>query len=200
MLVRDAGVLPCRRRPFGFPVSRSAGCERNSIVLKILGISTSPRPKGNSDLLLRQALSGAEQAGAQVEYVRLCDYKIEGCRECYACSATGRCQVRDDYQPILDKMLQADRIIFATPVFFMTVPAQAKLLIDRGQCLWVRKTVLGRADGPAEPGADGPCPALAPLGPSLRRADAKRLRRRSARRRRGFRSSGSRGGVPALGS
>jgi multimeric flavodoxin WrbA len=39
-------------------------------------------------------------------------------------------------------MLEADRLIFATPVFFMTVPAQAKLLIDRGQCLWVRQTVL----------------------------------------------------------
>jgi multimeric flavodoxin WrbA len=111
-------------------------------VLKVLGISTSPRLKGNSDLLLRQALSGAEQAGSQVEYVRLCDYKIDGCHECYACSATGQCQVKDDYQQVLDKMLQADRIIFATPVFFMTVSAQAKLLIDRGQCLWVRHNRL----------------------------------------------------------
>jgi multimeric flavodoxin WrbA len=48
----------------------------------------------------------------------------------------------DDYQPILDKMLAADRLILATPVFFMTVSAQAKLLIDRGQCLWVREAVL----------------------------------------------------------
>ncbi len=107
-------------------------------MLKVLGISTSPRRQGNSDLLLRQALSGAEQAGTQIECMRLCDYKIEGCNECYGCSTTGRCQVQDDYQQILDKMLRADRIIFATPVFFMTVPAQAKLLIDRGQCLWIR--------------------------------------------------------------
>ena len=110
--------------------------------LKVLGISTSPRREGNSDLLLRQALSGAEQAGSVVEYLRLCDYRIEGCRECYNCSATGYCSTKDDYQPILDKMLEADRLIFATPVFFMTVCAQAKLLIDRGQCLWVRHTVL----------------------------------------------------------
>ncbi len=110
--------------------------------LKTLGISTSPRREGNSDLLLRRALAGAEQAGSAVEYLRLCDYRIEGCRECYNCSATGNCSTKDDYQPILDKMLEADRLIFATPVFFMTVSAQAKLLIDRGQCLWVRHTVL----------------------------------------------------------
>lgn len=94
---------------------------------------TSPRREGNSDLLLRQALSGAQQAGSAVEYLRLCDYRIAGCRECYNCSATGYCSTKDDYQPILDKMLEADRLILATPVFFMTVSAQAKLLIDRGQ-------------------------------------------------------------------
>lgn len=110
--------------------------------LKVLGISTSPRREGNSDLLLRQALSGAREAGAVAEYLRLCDYRIEGCRECYNCSATGCCSTKDDYPPILDKMLAADRLILATPVFFLTVSAQAKLLIDRGQCLWVRQAVL----------------------------------------------------------
>lgn len=112
------------------------------MVLKTLGISSSPRRDGNSDLLLRQALAGAEAAGSTVEFLRLCDYRIEGCRECYHCSSTGTCSTKDDYQPILDKMLQADRLIFATPVFFLTVSAQAKVLIDRGQCLWVRQTVL----------------------------------------------------------
>ena len=114
------------------------------MTLKVLGISTSPRPMGNSDLLLRRALEGAEQAGAQVDYLRLCDYRIDGCHECYACLRGGTCQVGDDYQRILDRMLDTDRIIFATPVFFMTVSAQAKLLIDRGQCLWLRKNRLGR--------------------------------------------------------
>jgi multimeric flavodoxin WrbA len=112
--------------------------------LKVLGISASPRREGNSDLLLRQALSGAQQAGAGVELLRLQDYRIEGCRECYNCSANGNCSTPDDYQSILTKMLEADRLIVATPVFFMTVSAQAKLLIDRGQCLWVRYTVLHR--------------------------------------------------------
>jgi multimeric flavodoxin WrbA len=114
------------------------------VALKVLGISSSPRREGNSDLLLRRALAGAEQAGCVIEYLRLCDYRIEGCRECYGCAATGDCSTKDDYQRVLDKMLEADRLIFATPVFFMTVCAQAKLLIDRGQCLWVRQTRLHR--------------------------------------------------------
>jgi len=110
--------------------------------LKVLGISTSPRLKGNSDLLLREALAGAKSAGAQIEYLRLCDLKVGPCVECNCCYTTGRCRVEDDYQMILEKMLDADRLIFATPVFFMTVCSQAKMLIDRGQCLWAGKHVL----------------------------------------------------------
>ena len=112
--------------------------------LKVLGISASPRRDGNSDLLLQRALAGAVEAGAEVEHLYLCDYRLEGCDECGDCSTTGDCRVQDDYPQILDRMLAADRIVFATPVFFLTVSAQAKLLIDRGQCLWVRKNVLGK--------------------------------------------------------
>ncbi len=111
--------------------------------VKVLGISASPRRDGNSDLLLQRALAGARLAEGDVEHLRLCDYRIEGCTECDACAATGDCPIDDDYPRILDKMLAADRIILATPVFFLTVSAQAKLLIDRGQCLWMRKNVLG---------------------------------------------------------
>ncbi|MFC1795150.1 flavodoxin family protein [Planctomycetota bacterium] len=110
--------------------------------IKVLGISTSPRIKGNSDLLLREALAGAESAGASTEYIRLLDYKISPCIECNACYTTGICKVQDDYQQILKKILDADRIIFSTPIFFMTVCAQAKILIDRCQCLWAQKYVL----------------------------------------------------------
>lgn len=110
--------------------------------LEVLGISTSPRVKGNSDLLLREVLAGAESAGARAEYVRLADLNIGPCLECNACYETGVCRVQDDYQQILEKLLNVDRLIFATPVFFMSVCAQAKALIDRGQCLWARKYVL----------------------------------------------------------
>jgi len=112
------------------------------MIIKTLGISTSPRIKGNSELLLREALAGAESAGAHIEYIHLSDYNIAPCIECNACYTTGTCQIQDDYQQLLKKMLDADRLIFATPVFFMTVCAQAKMLIDRGQCLWANKYVL----------------------------------------------------------
>jgi multimeric flavodoxin WrbA len=110
--------------------------------IKVLGISTSPRKNGNSDTLLCRALEGAESAGAQIEYIHLSDYKISPCSECNACYTTGKCRLEDDYNQILEKLLNIDRLIFATPIFFMTVCAQAKMLIDRGQCLWVRKHIL----------------------------------------------------------
>jgi len=112
------------------------------MALKVIGISASPRLNGNSDLLLRRALAGAESAGAQVEYVRLVDFKIAPCIECNSCYKTGSCVVKDDYHTLSAKMLDADRLIFATPIFFMAVCAQAKALIDRCQCLWAHKYVL----------------------------------------------------------
>ena len=110
--------------------------------IKVLGISTSPRRDSNSDLLLQQALAGAEAAGAETEYIRLRDLNIAPCVECNSCFKKGVCRVEDDYQMLSSKMLEADRLIFATPIFFMTVCAQAKALIDRCQCLWAHKYVL----------------------------------------------------------
>jgi multimeric flavodoxin WrbA len=110
--------------------------------VKVLGISTSPRRDSNSDLLLQQALDGAKSAGAETEYIRLRNFNIAPCVECNYCFKKGVCRVEDDYQVLSSKMLEADRLIFATPIFFMTVCAQAKALIDRCQCLWAHKYVL----------------------------------------------------------
>lgn len=110
--------------------------------MKILGISSSPRIHGNSDLLLREALSGAQSTGAITEYIHLSDYEIAPCIECNACYSGGVCKIQDDFQQILKKILDADRLVFATPIFFMSVCAQAKMLIDRSQCLWAHKYIL----------------------------------------------------------
>jgi multimeric flavodoxin WrbA len=122
--------------------SRGLSPHASDMKLKVLGISTSPRAKGNTDLLLREALAGAESTGGKVEYVALRDNNIAPCVECNACYKTGRCRIEDDYQSISQKMIEADRLILATPIFFMTVCAQCKLLIDRCQCLWAHKYVL----------------------------------------------------------
>ncbi len=110
--------------------------------LKVLGISSSPRVDGNSDLLLQKALEGASEAGAETEYVNLRDFDLAPCRACDACWETGVCRWQDDYQELFTRMVDTDRLIFATPVQFMAVCAQGKILIDRCQCLWARKYVL----------------------------------------------------------
>jgi multimeric flavodoxin WrbA len=112
------------------------------MTIKVLGLSTSPRENSNSDLLLRQALAGAQSAGASVEYIRLSDLNIAPCRECNWCYTTGACRIQDDYQMLSGKLLNTDRFIFATPIFFMNVCAQAKALIDRSQCHWANKYIL----------------------------------------------------------
>jgi len=94
---------------------------------------------------LRRALEGAEAAGAETEYVRLAELQVGPCIECNACYETGLCAVQDDYPQLLGKMLDADGLILAVPVFFMSVCAQAKMLIDRGQCLWAAKYVLKKS-------------------------------------------------------
>lgn len=117
--------------------------------IKIVGISASPRKNGNSDLLLSETLAGAEAAGAEIEYLPLRETNLRPCINCNACYKTGRCAfaAKDDFGSILETMLAADRLIFATPIYFMAVAAQAKLLIDRFQCLWAEKYVLKRESG-----------------------------------------------------
>jgi multimeric flavodoxin WrbA len=126
----------------------------DTMALKVLGISASPRVGGNTDILLAEALRGAREAGGEeVESVFLRGLSIGPCVECYACAKTGVCRIEDDYQKVFAKMLEADRLVFATPVFFMSVSAQAKLLIDRCQCLWSRKYLLKQPlfpDGPRD--------------------------------------------------
>jgi multimeric flavodoxin WrbA len=112
------------------------------MAMKVLGISASPRGGGNSETLLDEALAGAAATGATVEKVALRDLPMSPCVECNTCYRTGICRIGDDYHKVLARMLEADRLVFATPVFFMGVAAQGKLFIDRCQCLWARKYVL----------------------------------------------------------
>ena len=112
--------------------------------IKVLGISASPRINGNSDILLRECLSAVQTAGCETEYISLNNLKVNPCISCGACEKTGQCAVQDDFQGIFEKMLEADCLLFATPIYFMHVSAQAKALIDRCQCLWAGKYILKR--------------------------------------------------------
>jgi multimeric flavodoxin WrbA len=102
----------------------------------------SPRIKGNTDLLLEEALTGARSQGAEVEKIVVDKLKISPCREYYGCLKDGNCVIRDDMDNIYPKLLGADGIIVASPIFFYGLPAQLKVLIDRCQALWARRYIL----------------------------------------------------------
>lgn len=97
----------------------------------ILIISASPRKGGNSDTLCDEFLRGAKDSGNNAEKIFLRDKKINYCTGCGVCNDTHKCVQKDDMAEILDKMVEADVIVLATPVYFYTMDAQLKTLIDR---------------------------------------------------------------------
>ncbi|MCL4474444.1 MAG: flavodoxin family protein [Actinobacteria bacterium] len=111
----------------------------------VIGLSGSPRRSGNTETLLDRALAGAEAAGASTEKIVLCDYQISGCIECNDCFESGTCTLGDEMDSIYEAIERADRIIIASPIFFMGLTSQMKTVIDRCQCYWALKYVLKEA-------------------------------------------------------
>ena len=99
--------------------------------MKLLGLSFSPRKNGNTELLLDKVFSGARLLKAETELYRVADKDIKPCDGCGSCFKTGACHIPDDMQPLYDKMLEADGIIFGTPVYFYNMTSQGKAVIDR---------------------------------------------------------------------
>lgn len=101
-------------------------------VKKVLVLSASPRRGGNSDTLCDQFTRGAKESGHHVEKIFLRDKKINYCLACDGCKRNGgHCVQKDDMAEVLDKMMAADVIVMATPVYFYSMDAQMKTLIDR---------------------------------------------------------------------
>lgn len=98
---------------------------------QVLVLSSSPRKGGNSDTLCEQFMKGAAETGHQVDRVFLGEKSIHYCTGCYACRKSGKCAKKDDMADILDRMVAADVIVMATPVYFYTMCAQMKTVIDR---------------------------------------------------------------------
>ncbi len=108
-------------------------------VPRIVAIYGSPRRKGNTSTLLDRAAQGASDAGAEVEKVILRDLEMSPCLEIYGCKETGRCVIKDDFERIHDQLLACDGLMLASPIFFYSVSATTKILMDRCQSLWVKK-------------------------------------------------------------
>ncbi|MBM4333456.1 MAG: flavodoxin family protein [Deltaproteobacteria bacterium] len=123
--------------------------------MKVLGIYGSPRRGGNTELLLSELLRGCREAGAEVEEVFLRDLKISPCLEIYACKKDGRCPIKDDMQSLYERLIEADALALASPVFFYAVSAHTKAFIDRCQAMWARKYLLKQTISPGKPQRKG---------------------------------------------
>ncbi len=106
---------------------------------RIVALYGSPRRRGNTATLLKQAVAGARDAGAQVEEIVLRDLKMSACLEIYSCKQDGECRIQDDFQRVREKVLACGGLMLASPIFYYAVSAHTKILMDRFHSLWVKK-------------------------------------------------------------
>ena len=113
-------------------------CLKGVRIMKVIGICGSPRMNGNSAAMLDAALNGAREPGAEVQRINLFDLQYSGCKSCFACKklggeSFGRCALRDELTPVLEKVLSADAVIIASPLYFGETPGAVRNFLER---LW----------------------------------------------------------------
>jgi multimeric flavodoxin WrbA len=119
--------------------------------MSILAVYGSPRRRGNTSLLLKKAVEGVRDAGAEVDEIVLRDLRMAPCLELYGCKETGRCVIQDDFQHVYDQLVACRGLMLASPIFFYAVSAHTKILMDRCQSLWVKKHWIQKVPfGPGE--------------------------------------------------
>jgi multimeric flavodoxin WrbA len=111
---------------------------------QVLGIVGSPRRGGNTEILVDEALRGAEEAGAQVEKVILSKLDIGPCRGCDACKKAGKCTQQDDMHTLLEQMEHSQTWVLGTPVYWWGATAQFKAFLDRWYGVQDRTMFAGR--------------------------------------------------------
>lgn len=102
--------------------------------MKILGVVGSRRKKGNTSILMQEALNPFKKAGVETNLIFLGDYSIDDCNGCEGCRHTYRCVVNDDMQKLYPAILEADAIILGSPTYFYNITADMKAFIDRCYC------------------------------------------------------------------
>lgn len=105
------------------------------MVLKVVGIVSSPRKEMNTDTLVTKMLEGAQSIGAETEKIYLNDLEIKPCQACDRFPAPDYCFYRDGMEKIYDVLETADALVIGAPAYFGSFSAQLKLLIDRSNCL-----------------------------------------------------------------
>lgn len=104
---------------------------------KVLVVSSSLRALSNSELLARSAMEGAQAAGHEVTWLSLKDKQIGFCKGCLACQNTGKCEIHDDMDGMIDLVRDAEAIVFATPVYYYGLCGQLKTFLDRCNPLYI---------------------------------------------------------------
>jgi multimeric flavodoxin WrbA len=112
--------------------------------IRTIAFCGSPRKNGNTEILMKEAIRGVESKGIDVEIFYLNTMKIRACQNCGGCDETGECIIKDDMAPIYDAVRKADRLILASPIYFFSLSAQVKVMIDRFQSFWCEKYLLNR--------------------------------------------------------
>ena len=110
--------------------------------MKVIAFNGSPRVGGNTDVLLNEALKPVQGAGHDIRVYRLNVLNVRPCQDCGGCTKTGVCIQQDEMTGIYQAIREADRIIVASPIFFYSLSAQTKAMVDRCQAFWCEKYLL----------------------------------------------------------
>ena len=98
---------------------------------KVVAFMGSPRKNGNTATLVKEVIRGAQEAGAEATVFNLYDMNIKPCQGCLVCRKTGHCVMQDDFENMFKHIVDADVVVFGSPVYLWQVSAQMKLLWDR---------------------------------------------------------------------
>lgn len=115
--------------------------------MNVMGISGTPRKKGNSEILLRYALKPFQSNGWNIEIFLLSELSINPCSACDSCRETGECTINDDMYKIYDAFRWCDAIIISSPVYSRNVCAQLLAVLDRHYALNVERPLEGKVGG-----------------------------------------------------
>ncbi|HYA86629.1 MAG TPA: flavodoxin family protein [Nitrospirota bacterium] len=123
--------------------------------MRIIAFNGSPRPGGNAEVLLLEALKPLREAGHDVRLFTLNTMHFKPCQDCGGCTTTGLCIHSDDMSKIYDAIREAERIILASPIFFYSLSAQTKTMVDRCQSFWCEKYLLKKSISAGPQGRKG---------------------------------------------
>lgn len=115
--------------------------------MRILGIVGSPRKGGNTEILMSEVLKVAREAGFETEMFRMSEKQVAPCDACGTCFQMGECVVQDDMQELYSMLEKADAVIFGSPVYFGTVSAQMKAIMDRMFALLRQRALKDKVAG-----------------------------------------------------